>query len=110
MFIGKECIHPEDIPAFPVISHGPCEICGKVGPCYDIPRGVKVRIIKNEEKRELEWYEWEEFDPKRNISRVFDGRLRLPIYDRMTEEEVQKVYDWWKDLCKKHNYTGIGAM
>jgi hypothetical protein len=58
---------------------------------------------------ELKWYEWKEIHPS-GTEKIFDARLELPIYDNDTEEEIQRVYDWWKALCKKHNYTGIGAM
>jgi len=58
----------------------------------------------------MKWYEWEEIDPKTgNIAR-FDARYKLPIYDGDSPEEIERVKKWWENLCKEHNYTGIGSV
>lgn len=37
MFFCEECRKARDYPESMVKSYGECELCGKIGSCYDVP-------------------------------------------------------------------------
>jgi len=37
MFYCEACRAENRWPGIIPISHGPCEMCGKIGPCYETP-------------------------------------------------------------------------